>query len=195
VSSRARCDLLPYDTTPKVLHTECMNVSQVTDSDVRKRNPIFIEDFIDIDRPFYALQERFCDDGKWLAPLATEATRAGESLRMRIGPVWAAHLVTREVHVTLWPPRERDSSLVRSLSWVPSEWQSLFPMLDGDIELAPIDPTWCRLSLAVAYTPPLGGFGARVDRALFHRVAESTVRSFLTQVSERLKSGVDGPAL
>lgn len=175
------------------LNTECMDASQTTDTETRRRNPIFIEDFIDVDRPFSALQERFSGDGKWLAPLATEATREGESLRMRIGPVWAAHVVTHEVHVTLWPPRERDSSLVRSLTWVPSGWQSLFPLLDGDIELAPIDSMWCRLSLAVAYTPPLGGFGARVDRALFHRVAESTVRSFLTQAATILKSGVDFP--
>jgi hypothetical protein len=172
-----------------------MDMLDVTEPDTKKRNPIFIEDFYDIARPFYALQDRFCADGQWLAPLATEATRAGESLRVRIGPIWAAHMITREVHVTLWPARERDSSLVRSLSWVPSEWQSLFPLLDGDIELAPIDPVWCRLSMAVAYTPPLGGFGARVDRALFHRVAESTVRSFLTQVAARLKSGIDIPSL
>ncbi|MGA2969757.1 MAG: hypothetical protein ABSE75_08125 [Acidimicrobiales bacterium] len=171
-----------------------MDASNVTEPDTRKRNPIFIEDFIDIDRPFYALEDRFSGDGQWLAPLATEATRDGESLRMRIGPEWAEQLVTHEVHVTLWPPRERDSSLVRSLTWVPSGWQSLFPLLDGDIELAPIDPYWCRLSLAVAYTPPLGGFGARVDRALFHRVAESTVRSFLTQVAARLMSGVEMPS-
>jgi hypothetical protein len=171
-----------------------MDVSQGTDPDTRKRNPIFIEDFMDVDRPFYALQERFSDDGQWLAPLATEAARDGESLRMRIGPEWASHFVTHEVHVTLWPPRERDSSLVRSINWVPSGWQSLFPLLDGDIELAPIDPLWCRLSLAVAYTPPLGGFGARVDRALFHRIAESTVRSFLTQAAGVLKNGVDIPS-
>jgi hypothetical protein len=172
-----------------------MDVSQRTEPDTKKRNPIFIEDFIDVARPFYAVQERFCGDGQWLAPLATEATREGESLRMRIGPVWAAHIVTHEVNVTLSPPRERDDSLVRSLTWVPSEWQSLFPLLDGDIELAPIDPVWCRLALAVAYTPPLGGFGARVDRALFHRVAESTVRSFLNQIATRLKSGVDVPSV
>lgn len=171
-----------------------MDVSAAEDTNAKRRNPIYVEDFIDIDRPFYALHQRFSADGEWLSPLATSAIRDGESLRMRIGPVWAAHMVTRDVNVTLWPPRERDSSLVRSLTWVPSEWQLLFPLLDGEIELAPIDPSWCRLSLAVAYTPPLGGFGARVDRALFHRVAESTVRSFLTQVATNLKSGVDAPA-
>jgi hypothetical protein len=103
--------------------------------------------------------------------------------------------VTREVEVTLWPPRERDNALARSLTWVPSEWQSLFPLLDGDIELAPIGPDWCRISLAAAYTTPLGGFGARVDRALLHRVAASTVRSFLTQVATGLQTDIDIPSV
>lgn len=145
-------------------------------------------------RPFTALCGRFSGDGQWLAPLATIATQEGEILRMRIGPSWAAGLVSREVQVMLWPARERDNALARSLTWVPSEWQSLFPLLDGEIELAPIGSDWCRISLAVAYTPPLGGFGARVDRALLHRVAASTVRSFLTQVATRLQTDTDVPS-
>jgi hypothetical protein len=172
-----------------------MEVSNATESDAKKRNPIFVEDFIDVARPFEALRERFSGDGQWLAPLATVATQDGEILRMRIGPSWAAGLVTREVQVTLWPPRERDNALARSLTWVPSEWQSLFPLLDGDIELAPIGPDWCRISLAAAYTTPLGGFGARVDRALLHRVAASTVRSFLTQVATGLQTDIDIPSV
>ncbi len=170
-----------------------MDVSNATVSDSKKRNPIFIEDFIDVDRSFADLRERFSGDGQWLAPLATIATQEGEVLRMRIGPTWAAGLVSREVEVMLWPTRARGNALARSLTWVPSEWQSLFPLLDGDIELAPLGTGWSRVSLAVAYTPPLGGFGAAVDRALLHRVAASTVRSFLTQVAERLQT--DGYAL
>ncbi len=171
-----------------------MDASNAAVSDAKKRNPIFIEDFTDVARPFTALCGRFSGDGEWLAPLATIATQEGEILRMRIGPSWAAGLVSREVQVMLWPARERDNALARSLTWVPSEWQSLFPLLDGEIELAPIGSDWCRISLAVAYTPPLGGFGARVDRALLHRVAASTVRSFLTQVATRLQTDTDVPS-
>jgi hypothetical protein len=171
-----------------------MDGSSATVSDEKKRNPIFIEDFTDVARSFTTLHERFSGDGQWLAPLATMATQEGEILRMRIGPSWAAGLVSREVEVKLWPPRQRDNALVRSLTWVPSEWQSLFPLLDGDIELAPLGSDSSRISLAVAYTPPLGGFGARIDRALLHRVAASTVRSFLTQVATRLMIDVDAPS-
>jgi len=157
----------------------------------KNRNPIFIEDFIDLERPFEDLRERFSGDGSWLAPLATTATQDGETLRMRIGPTWASSLVTREVQVTLWPVRDRDNAMARALSWVPSEWQSLFPLLEGDMELAPLGPGWSRLSLAIIYSVPLGAFGARVDRAVMHHVAASTVRSFLAQMAKGLVTGIE----
>ena len=156
-----------------------------------KRNPIYIDDFTDVARDFTALRDRFSGDGQWLAPLATAATKDGETLRMRIGPSWAAGLVSREVRVTISPPRERDGALVRSLAWVPSEWQALFPLLDGDIELASIGSDWSRLSISAAYTPPFGGFGVRVDRAMLHHVAASTGRSFLNQRAEGLEARYD----
>ncbi|MGD0054788.1 MAG: hypothetical protein ABSC34_05040 [Acidimicrobiales bacterium] len=168
-----------------------MDADGTTPTVQKSRNPIFVEDFTDLERPFDALSERFSSEGLWLAPFATTATQEGETLRMRIGPSWASGLVTREVQVTLWPVRERDNALARAISWVPSEWQSLFPLLEGDMELAPIGQGWSRLSLAVIYTVPLGAFGARVDRAVMHRVAASTVRSFLAQVGGSLLSGVE----
>jgi hypothetical protein len=66
-------------------------------------------------------------------------------------------------------------------------------LLDGDLELAPLGPDQCRISLAATYTPALGRFGVQVDRALLHRVAASTVRSFLTQLASKLQSTIDEP--
>lgn len=157
------------------------------DSDTKKRTPCFIEDFVDVATPFESLRARFSGDGEWLAPLATVATQDGDNFQMRIGPSWAAGIVTREVVVTLWPPRERGGALARTLTWTPNDWQFLFPLLEGELELAPLGPDECRISLAATYTPALGRFGAQVDRALLHRVAASTVRSFITQVATKLQ--------
>jgi hypothetical protein len=159
----------------------------VPDENEGKRSPIFIQDFADIERPFSEVQDRFAGASEWLSPLASEASEDGEALRMRIGPSWSAGLVTREVSVTLGPSRSRGDAVSRSLAWRASELQSLFPLLEGDIELAPIGEDGCRISLAVVYTPPLGGLGARVDRALLHRVAASTVRSFVSKVALNLE--------
>jgi hypothetical protein len=167
--------------------------SDVAESDAKKRSPCFIEDFVDVASPFDTLRARFSGDGRWLAPLATVATQDGDIFQMRIGPSWAAGIVTREVNVTLWPPRQRGYALARSLTWTPSDWQFLFPLLDGDLELAPIGPDQCRISLAATYTPALGRFGAHVDRTLLHRVAASTVRSFITQIATKLQTNIEEP--
>lgn len=166
----------------------------VSDESEGKRSPIFIQDFADVDRPYCEVQTQFAGASEWLSPLASAASEDGEALRMRIGPAWSAGLVTREVSVTLGPPRPRGDALSRSLAWRASELQSLFPLLEGDIELAPIGDDDCRISLAVVYTPPLGGLGARVDRALLHRVAASTVRSFISKVASNLERPSDTPS-
>ena len=60
----------------------------------KKGRPIFLEDFADVARPFEDVRERFTGDGSWLTPLASAASQDGETLRMRIGPSWAAGRLT-----------------------------------------------------------------------------------------------------
>jgi hypothetical protein len=45
------------------------------------------------------------------------------------------------------------------------------------------------------YTPPLGGLGARIDRALLHRVAASTVRSFVSRLATNFQTEDSQPTL
>jgi hypothetical protein len=51
------------------------------------------------------------------------------------------------------------------------------------------------VSVAVVYTPPLGGLGARIDRALLHRVAASTVRSFVSRLATNFQTEDSQPTL
>ena len=183
-----RRGFVPYGVARKTANTLRMDQGDVGEPDSKKRTPCFIDDFVDVDCPFETLRARFSGDGQWLAPLATVATQDGDSFQMRVCPTWAAGIVTHEVNVTVWSPRERGFALARSITWTPSDWQFLFPLLEGDLELAPLGPVRCRISLAATYTPALGRFGAQVDRALLHRVAASTVRSFLTQVATNLQA-------
>ena len=73
-----------------------------------------------------------------------------------------------------------------TLSWEPVAHRSLFPILSGDLELAPIGGGLCRLTLAASYEPPLGEVGEALDRAVLHRVAQSTIRSFLQRLAKTL---------
>ena len=42
------------------------------------------------------------------------------------------------------------------------------------------------LALVGAYRPPLGGLGAGLDRAILHRAATATIRTFLGRVADAI---------
>jgi hypothetical protein len=144
---------------------------------------LFLEESTDVSRPFAIVRERFVGDGSWFAPLASAAEEDGEALYLRIGPSWASGRVARTVVVTLGMPHDRGSALVVPLSWKSSELPVLFPVLDGDVEVAPTAQDKCRLTLTASYVPPFGELGRRLDRAILHRVARSTAHSFLARVA------------
>ena len=155
---------------------------------------ILLQDFVDVPRPLEAVEGRFAGDGRWLADLASAAGEDGETLRLRIGPSWAAGHVTREVRVTLGLPRDRGDAIVVPFSWEAVALRGLFPLLDGEVEIAPLGADQCRLTLAASYSAPVGELGARLDQVLMHRVAASTARSFLNRVAASLQDGHDDPA-
>ncbi|MGA2528812.1 MAG: hypothetical protein ABSG36_06575 [Acidimicrobiales bacterium] len=148
-----------------------------------------LQESSEVERPFAAVRERFIGDTSWFAPLATAAEQDGEQLYFRIGPSWASGWAARKVVVTLGQPHQRGTGLVVPLSWRATDLPGLFPVLDGDIELVPLGLDRCRVSLSASYVPPLGELGRRLDRAILHRVAESTARSFLARVSRSLELG------
>jgi hypothetical protein len=69
----------------------------------------------------------------------------------------------------------------------------LFPALDADIWLTPAGEHSIRLSLAGVYRPPLAVLGAGLDKAVFHRVADATVRSLLARVADVLARSQEPP--
>ncbi|HVA53397.1 MAG TPA: hypothetical protein VNF05_07775 [Acidimicrobiales bacterium] len=158
----------------------------------KRQGVIFILDFVDVPLPLATIRERFALAEKWLSDLASAAEEDGEALRLQIGPTWAGGRVTREVEVTLGPTREREEARVVPLVWKATGLASWFPVLNGDLELAPLGSQRCRLTLAASYLPPFGDVGHALDRALLNRVAQSTVRSFLARVATSLEAGEGG---
>jgi hypothetical protein len=147
----------------------------------------FLQDFADVSCSFEATRPRFVGDGRWFAPLASAAEQDGEALCLRIGPSRGSGRVAHKVRVTLGPPHNRGDAVVVPVSWESSGLPGLFPVLDGDVELAPLDPDRCRVTFSASYVPPLGELGRQLDRALLHRVARSTPHSFLAQVAGSLE--------
>ena len=81
----------------------------------------------------------------------------------------------------------RGLSAVLALRWeATGPGSRLFPALDADIWLTPAGEHSTRLSLAGVYRPPLSVLGAGLDRAVFYRMADATVRSLLARVADAL---------
>ena len=116
----------------------------------------FIEDSVDVSCPFEAVRGRFVSDSTWFAPLASAAEGEGEALYLRIGLSWASGRVQREVRVTHGPPRDLGVAVVVPVSWQSSGLPALFPVLEGEVELLPLNPDRCRVSLFAFYEPPFG---------------------------------------
>jgi hypothetical protein len=118
-----------------------------------------------------------------LASASDSAFGDGLACLIRVGP---PHL-TRLVDVRFRELVIRADSAVLTLRWEATGPSGrLFPALDADITLTPAGEHATRLSLAGAYRPPLAALGAGLDKAIFHRVASATIRSFLSRAAAAL---------
>jgi hypothetical protein len=156
---------------------------------------LLLQDSVIVERPLEEIR-RGCSGGRsgWIDPLANAAGREGEAILMKVGPSRAARVLAREVCVRLGPARGRGASVVVPIEWEAAGLSSLFPVLSGDLEIIPLGAEKCRIVLSGSYIVPLGEIGRGLDRALLHRVAESTVRSFLRHLSAHLEAGSDAAA-
>lgn len=160
--------------------------------EVKPRHPsVFLQDFVDVARPVDEVARRLGGDGSWLAPLAVAAGGEGETLHVRVGPS-AGDLVSRDVRIRLGQAIIHGDGVVVPLRWEDGRRPTLFPVLDGDLEVVSLGDGKTRLVLHASYRPPLEAIGRLLDHALLHRVAESTVRSFLQRVGESLERTEEG---
>jgi hypothetical protein len=73
-----------------------------------------------------------------------------------------------------------------SITWKATAGESLFPIFDGKLQLAPVDSKATRLTLSGMYAPPLGRIGLELDDAVMHRVADATVKDLARSISRQL---------
>lgn len=124
---------------------------------------MFVRDFVHVDRPMDAVRPQFLTRADlWLAPLADRACN-----------------VSLEVGVT----RLRGDALVLPLVWVWRASDTALPPLLADLEVAPILSTRTEIAFCGTYAPVREGLGRRVDELVRHRLAEASVRSFLTEIA------------
>jgi hypothetical protein len=141
---------------------------------------MFVRHSVHIDQPIAAVSRLLTDSAhSWLPRLKDENV---SEVGLRIAGVPVRKKVTVEV-----------GKAVSGASWaeVPMTWKAtfakpLFPVMDGKVELAPVDGRVTRLTVSGMYEPPLGKVGKRLDEAVMHKVAEATVKELAESIAKRL---------
>jgi hypothetical protein len=150
---------------------------------------VFVGDEVRVDVGFAVARYRLVRLGQSGALLGTSEDAYGPGLACA-GIAGVSKLVRVQVRELTWT----DRSAGLALRWEASgAGGGLFPVLDADITLAPAGKQGTVLMMAGAYRPPFGPRGETLDRAVLHRVAVATVRSFLARVAAQI-SGQHGPA-
>jgi hypothetical protein len=122
----------------------------------------------------------------WLPDMANDSTGGGEKLLSELGFDVGKRRVGRRIKVEIGAPKASAGLIFMPIRWRAATEAGLFPTLEGELEVAAIGNARTQLGLSANYELPLGLLGKIADRALFHRVAEVTVKDFLERIGARL---------
>jgi hypothetical protein len=82
-------------------------------------------------------------------------------------------------------PSERRTQL--RVEWEAAKNPRLFPEMKGTLAVYPLTSKETQLDFAGTYEPPLGPLGSAIDAAVGHRIAESSIHRFVTDVAGYLR--------
>lgn len=149
---------------------------------------VFLRSFVMVARPSAQVETEIVEGvHKWLPDMAKQANGDGEKLLSELGFKVGNRRIARQIEVEIGAARAGAGLTFMPIRWHAATDASLFPTLEGELEIAPVGATRTQLGLSANYSPPLGLLGKIADRALFHRVAEVTVKDFLERIGKRLE--------
>jgi hypothetical protein len=145
---------------------------------------MFVQHSVHIDRPIEGCASTLARGPRRWFP------RLGEKSEYAIGPRIAGLTIRKRVTVDAGEPVRSGDWTGMPLTWKASFPERLFPVMEGKVELAPVDGLTTRLTVSGMYQPPLGRVGKQLDEALMHRVAEGTVKELAESIAERLEGSL-----
>ena len=151
---------------------------------------MFVYYFVHVSRPFGEVEPLLVSQLNNLGSFADAAYREGEDLRDKIGVSPDHPVMAKTVQLVAGIPLRGDHQTTIPLAWEATGTPGLFPKLDADLVVAMIGPELCQIAMRGTYSPPLGPLGRALDRAVLHRVAEASVKSFVDRVAAAV--GGDG---
>jgi hypothetical protein len=120
---------------------------------------------------------------------AEHAHDVGAELRVRIGAVEIAADIAIEVTEVAGACSPGNQPATRlDLTWKSRRSPGLFPQMTGSLWAYALAPRETQLELTGSYDPPLGLLGDAIDAIALHRIAEESVRRFITDVASYLRA-------
>jgi hypothetical protein len=149
---------------------------------------MFVRYFTVLESPAEAIRAALTNGGpEWMSSVALQSDDRRGELVSRVGvPLSEHHSLSKVVRVSLGTSTRLGETTVLPMSWEATGPLGLFPVMDGDLEIAPLGEERTMLAMSARYRPPLGAVGRIADRALLHRVAEATIKDFVDRVADRL---------
>lgn len=132
--------------------------------------------------PFPQVERALLEVLDGLPRAADVAYRKGEELRSRLR--LNGSLVAKTVGLEVGAPIRGASQTTVPLTWEATGTPGLFPRMEADLLVSAMGEDVTHLALRGTYRPPLGQVGEVLDRALLHRVAELSVKTFVDRVAE-----------
>jgi hypothetical protein len=145
---------------------------------------VFVHDFTDVEVGLERVVDLLVGVSGEFSVWAQAAYRRGEALAL--GP--GSGRLSPPISLKVGEPLRGFEVVTIPITWTAAAATALFPRMDADIVASAVGPHTTHLEFRGTYQPPLNGFGAMLDRIAFHRVAEATVRSFMTRLTEALNA-------
>ena len=76
------------------------------------------------------------------------------------------------------------------LEWEGANMPHLFPFMKAELAIYPLTGSETQLDFSGVYEPPLGILGAAMNTVMGHRIAESSVHRFISEVAEYLRTSL-----
>lgn len=146
---------------------------------------MLVYESIDIPEPFEAVVDTLSNAEAEIQVWASAAFRRGEE--MTVGP---SQVVSAPIELEVGDAIHGLESVTIPMSWIASSATRLFPRMDAEVVVSPMQPAVTKLEFRGSYRPPLDGVGRAIDRLALSRLAQSTVRSFLERLAEAVVSEV-----
>jgi hypothetical protein len=144
---------------------------------------MFVYYFVHVNRPFREVESSLVTQLNRLGPFADAAYREGEELRDKVSMRLDHPSVAKTVQLVSGIPLRGDQQTTIPFAWEATGTPGLFPKLDADLVVSAVGPDLSQIAMRGTYAPPLGPLGRALDRAVLHRVAEASVKSFVDRVA------------